>query len=217
MDKNKRSISDLPSENFYVFSEDHPANEKNTGSNIDESRIKAQLETARNERKLGFTRELIKGLIRLVEQQQSFATELGLSMIDVFPHSYQSLQGKQIDRFIMSLFRSDWQSLPELTALLSDIYLYQSALLQTFDGIAVETLYHMDEEDLVKRYGRLDESCKWRMHKQRVQSLLSDSKQRFESIVTCGLREHYTRNIHEEVRRKQREGNKHEAVTDYIG
>jgi len=194
MERKRSAIAQLPAGKFFTPSEEKKYKEQLA----EKSAEKIQQEDERKARKLSFTKELILGLIRMVDGQRQLADEFGLSLSRVFPTSYKLLEGHKTEQVITSMFRSDWTSLPEMSALMNDLILHQVSLMSALDGIAVETLYQMGEEDLLDTKGRINDSRAWRLHKDRVQELLENGNLRFERIVSKGFVEQYIKTIQDQ-------------------
>jgi len=89
---------------------------------------------------------LLDGLCRLIEGQQQFANEFGLSPVRVFPHSSEYFEGRSARAVLHDWFRQGDACVPALQELFEDMMQHQLALLGGLDGVAVATLQYTSAE-----------------------------------------------------------------------
>ncbi len=138
---------------------------------------------------------LLDGLCRLIEGQQQFADEFGLSPIRVFPQASEFLEGRSPRDVLHDWFRRGDDCVPELQKLFEDMMQHQLALLGGLDGVAVATLQYTSAEAVREAHaGRLLTGGRaWKRHNQRVQELLDNDNLRFQRVLAPGFLEHYIR------------------------
>ena len=149
---------------------------------------------------------LLDGLCRLIEGQQQFADEFGLSPVRVFPHSSEHFEGRSAREVLHDWFRQGDACVPALQQLFEDMMQHQLALMGGLDGVAVATLQYTSAEAVREAHsGRLLTSGRaWKRHNHRVQELLDNDNLRFQRVLAPGFLQQYIRRREGELHKTEK-------------
>lgn len=138
------------------------------------------------QRKLAFTRALVVGLARLIENQRQLAEQFGLPLSQAFPSSHAVLQKQTAMQFTIALFRGDKDHVNALTGIINDLVGHQESIHSALDGVALEAVRLTKEylEDSVTQNVTADSQAY-------LSELVVDPDLRFEMIVAPGFVEEY--------------------------
>lgn len=138
------------------------------------------------QRKLAFTRALVVGLSRLIENQRQLAEGFGLTLGQAFPSSHRFLENQTAMQFTISLFRGEKDSVNLLTGIINDLVGHQETMHNALDGVALEAVR------LTKEYLEDAMAVDMTANSQAYLSELAvDPDLRFEMIVAPGFVEEY--------------------------
>ncbi len=149
---------------------------------------------------------LLDGLCRLIEGQQQFADEFGLSPVRVFPHSSEHFEGRSPREVLHQWFRAGDDCVPALQRLFEDMMQHQLALMGGLDGVAVATLQYTSAEAVRQDHGGrlLTSGRAWKRHNHRVQELFDNDNLRFQRVLAPGFLQQYIRRREGEVQKSDK-------------
>ncbi len=149
---------------------------------------------------------LLDGLCRLIEGQQQFADEFGLSPVRVFPHSSEYFEGRSAREVLHDWFRQGDDCVPALQQLFEDMMQHQLALMGGLDGVAVATLQYTSAEAVREAHGGrlLTSGRAWKRHNHRVQELLDNDNLRFQRVLAPGFLQQYIRRREGEIHKTEK-------------
>ncbi|MBI3561616.1 MAG: hypothetical protein HY080_07880 [Gammaproteobacteria bacterium] len=166
----------------------HPLN---TLHNIMSDSFTTSEDGIRQDRKWVFSRVLVMGLVRLIENQRAFAGQLGIPLQRVFPTSHHLFAGHTATQLVAALFKNDAEGAEALSLLLNDLAMHQVGIFSALDGVACEAVSQLCDEEASHGVGRLSDTAAWCLLKENIHELVDNPTLRFEKIVVPGFMNSY--------------------------
>lgn len=138
---------------------------------------------------------ILQGLVRLIEGQQRFADEFGLSYVRVFHDGFDAFRGRSVEEVLREWVQDGPRGAVRLQRLMEDLGGHQLALFGALDGIATETLEQLSPATIRRKSMRLFwfRPFAWLAYLKQHRRYAASAFARHQDLVVKGFVRVYTR------------------------